>query len=136
MFGAPSAVTADRGAQFESSPFRTLLNFLGCARIRTAASHPAANGMVERFHCKLKTALRAAEDHGNWSDNLPPALLGIRTAPMSDSDCIAAELAFGTTIRLPGEMITPISRGADDTLCNFVHRLRQFMRYYDCQQQC
>nr|VZI04397.1 unnamed protein product [Spirometra erinaceieuropaei] len=65
MFGAPSTVTTDRGAQFESALFQTLLNFLGCTRIRTTAYHPAANGMVERFHRQLKTALRAVEDSGN-----------------------------------------------------------------------
>nr|VZH95960.1 unnamed protein product [Spirometra erinaceieuropaei] len=80
MFGAPSTVTTDRGAQFESAFFQTLLNFFGCTRIRTTAYHPAANGMVERFHRQLKTALRAVEDPGSWSDNLPLALLGIRAA--------------------------------------------------------
>nr|VZI35905.1 unnamed protein product [Spirometra erinaceieuropaei] len=128
MFGAPSTVTTDRGAQFESALFQTLLNFLGCTRIRTTAYHPAANGMVERFHRQLKTALRAVEDPGNWSDNLPLALLGIRAALKSDLGCSAAELVFGTTLRLPGEMITPTSRGADETPDNLVHRLRQFMR--------
>ncbi|BHF66233.1 hypothetical protein SprV_0200924900 [Sparganum proliferum] len=128
IFGAPSTVTADRGAQFESALFQTLLNFLGCTRIRTTAYHPAANGMVERFHRQLKTALRAEEDPGNWSDNLPLALLGIRAALKSDLGCSAAELVFGTTLRLPGEMITATSRGADETPDNLVHRLRQFMR--------
>ncbi|BHF61467.1 hypothetical protein SprV_0100444100 [Sparganum proliferum] len=128
MFGAPSTVTTDRGAQFESALFQTLLNFLGCTRIRTTAYHPAANGMVERFHRQLKTALRAVEDPGNWSDNLPLALLGIRAALKSDLGCSAAELVFGTTLRLPGEMITATSRGADETPDNLVHRLRQFMR--------
>ncbi|BHF85511.1 hypothetical protein SprV_1002867800 [Sparganum proliferum] len=80
MFGAPSTVTTDRGAQFESALFQTLLNFLGCTRIRTTAYHPAVNGMVEHFHRQLKTALCAVEDPGNWSDNLPLALLGIRAA--------------------------------------------------------
>nr|VZI44033.1 unnamed protein product [Spirometra erinaceieuropaei] len=127
MFGAPSTVTTDRGAQFESALFQTLLNFLGCTRIRTTAYHSAANGMVERFHRQLKTALRAVEDPGNWSDNLPLALLGIRAALKSDLGCSAAELVFGTTLRLPGEMITPTSRGADETPDNLVHRLRQFM---------
>nr|VZI45039.1 unnamed protein product [Spirometra erinaceieuropaei] len=75
MFGAPSTVTTDLGAQFESVLFQTLLNFLGCTRIRTTAYHPTANGMVERFHRQLKTALRAVEDPGNWSDNLPLAFL-------------------------------------------------------------
>ncbi|BHF63933.1 hypothetical protein SprV_0200692900 [Sparganum proliferum] len=128
MFGAPSTVTTDRGAQFESALFQTLLNFIGCTRIRTTAYHPAANGMVERFHRQLKTALRAVEDPGNWSDNLPLALLGIRAALKSDLGCSAAELVFGTTLRLPGEIITPTSRGADETPDNLVHRLRQFMR--------
>ncbi|BHF65467.1 hypothetical protein SprV_0200847800 [Sparganum proliferum] len=63
--GAPSTVTTDRGAQFESALFQTLLNFLGCTRIRTTAYHPAANGVVERFHRQLKTSLRAAEDPGS-----------------------------------------------------------------------
>ncbi|BHF59593.1 hypothetical protein SprV_0100255300 [Sparganum proliferum] len=128
IFGAPSMITTDRGAQFESTLFQTLLNFLSCTRIRTTAYHPAANGMVERFHRQLKTALRAAEDPENWSDYVPVALLGIRAALTSDLDCSAAELVFGTTLRLPGEMVTPTSRGAEETPENFVHRLRQFMR--------
>ncbi|BHF65886.1 hypothetical protein SprV_0200890000 [Sparganum proliferum] len=128
MFGAPSTVTTDRGVHFESTLLQTLLNFLGCTRIRTIAFHPAANGMVERFHRQLKTALRAVEDPGNWSGNLPLALPGIRAALESDLDCSAAELVFGTTLRLPGQMVTPTSRGAGETPDNFVHRLRQFMR--------
>ncbi|BHF62422.1 hypothetical protein SprV_0200540400 [Sparganum proliferum] len=127
-FGAPSTVTTDRGAQFELAVFQTLLNFIGCTCIRTTAYHPAANGMVERFHRQLKTALRAVEDPGNWSDNLLLALLGIRAALKSDLGFSAAELVFGTTLRLSGEMVTPTSRGADETPDNLVHRLRQFMR--------
>ncbi|BHF74823.1 hypothetical protein SprV_0501791100 [Sparganum proliferum] len=84
--------------------------------------------MVERFHRQLKTSLRAVEDPGNWSDNLPLALLGIRAALKSDLGCSTAELVFGTTLRLPGEMVTPNSHGADETPDKFVHRLRQFMR--------
>ncbi|BHF59507.1 hypothetical protein SprV_0100246600 [Sparganum proliferum] len=128
IFRAPSMITTDRGAQFESTLFQTLLNYLGCTRIRTTAYHPAANGMVERFHRQLKTALRAAEHPENWSDNVPVALLGIRAALKSDLDCSAAELVFGTTLRLPGEMVTPTPRGAEETPENFEHRLRQFMR--------
>nr|VZI30595.1 unnamed protein product [Spirometra erinaceieuropaei] len=59
MFGAPSTVTTDRGAQVESALFQTLLNFPCCTCIRTTAYQPAANGMVELFHRQLKTALRA-----------------------------------------------------------------------------
>nr|VZI27955.1 unnamed protein product [Spirometra erinaceieuropaei] len=127
MFGVPSTVTSDHGAQFESVLFQTLLNFLGCTGIRTTAYHIADNGMVERFHRLLKTALHAIEDPGNWSDNLPLALLGIRAALKSDLGRSAAGLLFGTTPRLPGELVTPTSRGAVSPN-NFELRLRQFMR--------
>ncbi|BHF73388.1 hypothetical protein SprV_0401646900 [Sparganum proliferum] len=128
MFDAPSTVTTDRGALFESAFFQTLLNFLGCPSIQTTAYHPAANGMVESFHRQLKTALRAVEDPRNRSENLPLALLGIRAALKSGLDCSSAELVFGTTLRLPSEMVTPTSRGANETPDNLVHLLRQFMR--------
>ncbi|BHF64059.1 hypothetical protein SprV_0200705700 [Sparganum proliferum] len=127
MFDAPFTVTTDRGAQFESALFQTLLNFLGCTRIRTTAYHPAANGMDERFHRQLKTVVRAVEDPGNWSDNFPLAL-GIRIALKPDLGCSASELVFDTTLRLPGEMDTITSRGADKTPDNLVHSLQQFMR--------
>nr|VZI26239.1 unnamed protein product [Spirometra erinaceieuropaei] len=65
IFGAPSIITTDRGAQFESHLSQSLLSFLGCTRIRTTAYHPAANGMVERFHRQLKASLRAADDPKN-----------------------------------------------------------------------
>nr|VZH96060.1 unnamed protein product [Spirometra erinaceieuropaei] len=128
IFGAPSTITTDRGAQFESNLFQSLLSFLGCTRIRTTAYHPAANGMVERFHRQLKASLRAAADPENWTDHLPLVLLGIRSALKPDLDCSAAELVFGSTVRLPGEMISPTPQGAVEDPTNLLHRLRQFMR--------
>nr|VZI19900.1 unnamed protein product [Spirometra erinaceieuropaei] len=115
MFGTPSTVTTDRGAHFESALFQTLLSFLGCTRIRTTAYYPAANGMFERFHRQLKTALCVVEDPGNWPDNLPLALLGIRVALKSDLAVVQLKWFLGTTLRLPGEMITLTSRGAYET---------------------
>ncbi|VDL87658.1 unnamed protein product [Schistocephalus solidus] len=70
VFGAPSTLTTDRGARFESALFQALRNFLGCTHIRTPAYHTAANGMVERLQRHLKTALRASDAPTNWSDNI------------------------------------------------------------------
>ncbi|BHF78024.1 hypothetical protein SprV_0602113400 [Sparganum proliferum] len=80
---------------------------MGCTRIRIRASHPAANGMVERFHRQLKATLRAADDPENWTDHLPLVLLGIRFFLKSDPDCSGVEIVFGATSRLPGQMISP-----------------------------
>ncbi|BHF60296.1 hypothetical protein SprV_0100326000 [Sparganum proliferum] len=128
IFGALSTITTDRGAQFESNLFQSLLSFLGCTRTRTMAYHPAANGMAERFHRQLKASLRAAADPENCTDHLPLVLLGICSALKPDLDCSAAELMFGATVRLPGEMISPTPRGAAEDPTNLLHRLRQFMR--------
>ncbi|BHF60097.1 cAMP-dependent protein kinase subunit [Sparganum proliferum] len=46
----------------------------------------------------------------------------------SDIDCVAAELVFGATVRVPGEMISPTPRAAVKDPTNLLHRLRQFMR--------
>ncbi|BHF64834.1 hypothetical protein SprV_0200784100 [Sparganum proliferum] len=89
IFGAPSTITTDRGAQFESNHFQTLLSFLGCARIWTTTYHPAAN---------------------------------------PDFDCTTAELVFGATVQLRGEMVSPTPQGAIEDPTNLLHRLRWFMR--------
>lgn len=55
-YGAPKVITSDQGSQFESRLFTALLSLIGCERIRTTAYHPAANGMVERWHRTMKAA--------------------------------------------------------------------------------
>ncbi|BHF80205.1 hypothetical protein SprV_0702332900 [Sparganum proliferum] len=124
IFGAPSTIRTDCGAQFESNLFQSLLSFLGCTRIRTTAYHPAANGMVERFHRQLKAPLRDAADPENWTDHLSLVLLGICSDLKPDLDFSAAELVFGATVRLPGGMISPTLRGTVEDPTN----LRQFVQ--------
>ncbi|KAK4474308.1 hypothetical protein MN116_000394 [Schistosoma mekongi] len=107
IFGTPVTITTDRGAQFESELFSNLAKLLGSNRIRCTAYHPQANGMVERFHRQLKAALICHSNPSQWTQFLPLVMLGIRTAVKTDSQCSAAELVFGTTLKLPGEFITP-----------------------------
>ncbi|CAH8679458.1 unnamed protein product [Schistosoma haematobium] len=126
LYGCPSTVTTDRGQQFESALFSSLTRLLGTERIRTTAYHPASNGLVERFHRQLKSALRAHEND-DWCETLPLVLLGIRTSLKADIQCSALELVYGTTLRLPGEFFTPRSR-PNFAKSDYVHRLSAFMR--------
>ncbi len=59
-FGVPAVITLDHGAQFTSSLWAALCSLLNIQHNQTTAYHPQANGMVERFHRRLKDALRAA----------------------------------------------------------------------------
>nr|XP_054767000.1 uncharacterized protein LOC129274180 [Lytechinus pictus] len=126
-FGAPSTITTDRGRQFESQLFQALTSLLGSSRTRTTAYHPAANGIVERFHRQLKAALRAQFDHSKWQEFLPIALLGIRTTVKEDLGCTPAELVYGTTLKVPGQLVAPTTTDSFSNPGDYVHRLRNYM---------
>ncbi|KRY64563.1 Transposon Tf2-6 polyprotein, partial [Trichinella pseudospiralis] len=80
-FGIPSIVTTDQGRQFQSALLRELTTALGIKLAPASAYHPQTNGMVERFHRHLKTALAAHANHSHrWIDALPLVLLGIRSS--------------------------------------------------------
>ncbi|XP_029179191.1 uncharacterized protein K02A2.6-like [Nylanderia fulva] len=124
-FGAPATVTTDRGSQFESRLFQALIQLIGAHRTRTTAYHPSSNGMVERFHRSLKSAIRC---HASieWVDILPTVLLGLRASVKEDLKTSAAELDYGTPIRLPGEFFIDEDPPEDPQI--FIEKLRKFMR--------
>ena len=78
-FRVLSTVTTDRGQQFESALWPSLMQLLGCKHIRTTSYHPIANGMIEHFHRQLKSILKSYPNTVDWTTALPMALLGIQT---------------------------------------------------------
>ena len=101
-FGTSFRVTTDQGRQFGSQLFHHMNEIQELRHIRTTTYHPAANGMVERFHRQRKAAIRCHADD-RWNDILSTILLGIRAAYREDLHASAAELVYGETIRLRGE---------------------------------
>ena len=79
-----------------------------------------ANGLIERFHRQLKSAMKASNQPNNWTDILPFALLGIRTVPKTDINASVAEMVFGTTLTLPGELISCTKDNSVPDPSNFV----------------
>lgn len=121
-FGVPAHISSDRGAQFTSGLWSSMAHLLGVTLHFTTAYHPQANGMVERFHRRLKTALRARLSRPDWMDELPWVLLG--TAPKEDLETSSAELVYGDPLAVPGDSISA-PRGRDEPRVSFLSRLRE-----------
>lgn len=110
--GSPLRITLDQERQFEWQLFIKLNEIIGSKHIKTTATHPAANGFVQRLHRQLKAGFKC--------------LLGIRAAWREDLSASTAELVYGEILRLPGEF--PRSRGtSSDNLApeDFTNELRQ-----------
>ena len=104
-FGVPAVITSDRGAQFTSSLWAALCTLLNIQHAQTTAYHPQSNGLVERFHRRLKEALRARLAAVNWMDHLPWVLLGLRAAPREEDSTTPAQAVFGSPLILPGQFL-------------------------------
>jgi hypothetical protein len=61
---------------------------------------------VERFHRRLKDALRARAAGADWFFHLPLVMLGIRSAWREDAEFSPAEAVFGSQLVLPGQFLS------------------------------
>jgi cleavage and polyadenylation specificity factor subunit 1 len=123
-FGCPQTITTDQGRQFESQLFHSLDRLCGIQLSRTTAYHPAANGLAERFHWKLKAAIMCNADQ-QWTEALPLVLLGIRTSFKADLQASIAEFVYGEPLRIPGELLTPTADPVEPA--HLITQLRRHM---------
>ena len=104
-FGVPDTITSDRGVQFTSNLWRAVCDTLHISHQQTTAYHPQSNGLVERFHRRLKDALRARAATADWPSHVPWVLLGIRATPREASNTTPADAVYGTQLILPGQLL-------------------------------
>lgn len=128
-YGCPSRITVDQGRQFESELFRQLTANIGCQHLRTTAYHPQCNGIIERWHRTVKAAIMCQQTE-SWVEKLPTILLGLRTAHKPDIDASPAEMLYGQTLRLPGEMFdettpTPKPNNENEYVSQFREKRRK-----------
>jgi hypothetical protein len=61
---------------------------------------------VERFHRRLKDALRARSAGADWFVHLPWVLMGFRISRGEDAEFSPAEAVFGSQLVLPGQFLS------------------------------
>ncbi|KYN41477.1 hypothetical protein ALC56_04118, partial [Trachymyrmex septentrionalis] len=107
------------------SLFQALSKFLGSKKTRTSPYYLASNGLIERWHRTLKTAITCYEDGRQWLDLLPTVLLSLRTCLKEDLKCSPAELVHGAPLRVPREFLENLDPTDTKT---FVMALRKRIR--------
>jgi cleavage and polyadenylation specificity factor subunit 1 len=127
-FGCPQTITTDYGRQFKSQLFHSLARFYGIQLSRPTGYHPAANGLVERFHRTLKAVIMCHADQ-QWTNTLLLVLLDIRTSFKVDLQASVAELVYSEPLTIPGELLTPTADPVKRTY--LITQLRQHMAASD-----
>ncbi|XP_014787273.1 uncharacterized protein LOC106881408 [Octopus bimaculoides] len=84
-----------------------------------------ANGLVERFHCRLKESLTTRVNGPNWIDQFPWVMLGIRTAPKENLNTSSAEMVYGDPLTVPGEFLP--NTKSDPDVKRYLAQLRDSM---------
>ena len=124
-FGTPEQIISDNGRQFISTDFRNLCNRYGIEHHHTTPYHLQSNGKIERLHRTLKEVLRSGSTNEDkeWIQTLPLVLLGLRNK-INDSGLSPSQILFGTSTRLPGDVIIPSSNQSIVDVPDFSHEFR------------
>ena len=125
-FGIPASITTDRGSQFSSAIWTQLMQTWSIKTHTTTPYHPASNGLVERFHRRLKESLIALSEQQpvNWFWSLPCTLLCIRTTLKPDIGASPADLVYGEGLSVPGSLIPSNDNADNDTVRRTLEHLR------------
>ena len=113
---------------FNNLLFNNQLKKLGSQHIHSTAYHPQHNGMIERWHRRLKDALRAAADDFSWVNRLPLIMLSLHAAHRDDGQPSPAEVVYGSSLTLPADLITPSSERIEHNILYYSHRLKAHMQ--------
>ena len=103
-FGTCSSLHTDSGCQFTSSTFKEYCKFLGVQHHLSNIRYSQSNGLCERYIKTIKTALTAKLDRNHWTRYVPLIILSINNMYKEDLKSSSAELVFGQTLRLPGDL--------------------------------
>ena len=107
-FGCPRVLVSDQGQAFEAKAFAEFCSLLGIIKNRTCATHPQANGLVERFHRSLLSMLRACciDNPASWDKVLPACLFAYNSSVHASSGFSPFFLQFGREPCLPLDLVS------------------------------
>ena len=109
-FGCMYILHSDRGGQFVSQLYASLLEKLGVSRSLTTAYNPKSNGLVENFNKILKSMLKTyiydhRESTGEWDVMLPIFLMAYRSSVHNSTGETPHFMLTGREMKLPIDLL-------------------------------
>ena len=103
VFGVPTKLLSDRGANFTSTLVEKLCSALGIQKCRTTAYHAQCNGQVEHFHQTLFCMIGklSHDKKAQWEQHLPQLLQAYNSTWLVVTSYFPHYLMFGRHPCLP-----------------------------------
>ena len=108
--GIPSTLVSDNGASFTSDEFQQFCKASRIKHIRSAATHPATNGLAERAVQIFKNSMKKMRNNIPWKQGINRFLFKYRTTPQSTRED-PAQLLMNRSLRTPLSQIQADLRG-------------------------
>ena len=104
--GAPQSVMSDRGPEFLSDLFQSVLEVLGVKQLNTAGWHSQSNGQAENMIRTITSMLRkTVENKNQWDEQLPFVVLAYNTQKHASAKFSPYEIVYGRQARLPSALL-------------------------------
>ena len=109
IFGVPTKLLSDRGANFTSALVEELCSAFGIQKCRTKAYHTQCNGQVEHFHQTLfrVTGKLSCDKKAQWEQHLPELLQAYNSTWSAVTSYLLHYLMFGRHPHLPVDYYFP-----------------------------
>lgn len=101
----PAEIISDNGTQFASLQFKQFCHNLGIKKTFTTTYHPQSNGMIERFHQKLRASVEIDNKCDNWLLKLPWAIMQYNNTYREHMKGTPNEYLFGMSTRIPPDLV-------------------------------
>ena len=107
VYRTPLTIVSDLGREFENQTMSEICRLMDIQKLRTTSYKPSTNGMVERFHRTLNSALAKIVDDSqrDWCEKLPFVMAAYRASEHSSTGFSPNFLMFGREVRAPVDLI-------------------------------
>uniref|UniRef100_A0A1U7XRX5 Uncharacterized protein LOC104237257 n=1 Tax=Nicotiana sylvestris TaxID=4096 RepID=A0A1U7XRX5_NICSY len=110
-FEVPESFIIDNAANFNNDLTKDMCETFKIMHKNSIAYRPQMNGPVEAADKNIKKILtKMVDNHKQWHEKLPLALLGYRTKVLTSTGATPNMLVYGTEVVIPAEFEMPSLR--------------------------